>query len=183
MRTRLAPILVAVALPLLVGGCEEPVDTPLAPPELLELGADFVQYGMTTFLSSSGVREGRVEADTAYAFTDSSKVVLQGMRLIFYDENGGPRATVTALGGELDERTDAMIARGDVVLRVHGDGRVIETSELFYDPNRDRIWSDSTTVQTLASGQVTRGTAFESDLEFRNVRIENIRGDIGQIIF
>jgi LPS export ABC transporter protein LptC len=183
MKTGLGLVLVAVVLPLVVGGCEEPVDTPLAPPELLELGADFVQYGMTTFLTATGVREGRVEADTAYAFTDSSKVVLQGMRLIFYDEDGRPRATVTALGGELDERTDAMIARGDVVLRVHADGRVIETSELFYDPNRDRIWSDSTTVQTLGNGQVSRGTAFESDLEFRNVRIENIRGDIGEIIF
>ena len=68
-------------------------------------------------------------------------------------------------------------------LEIIHNGRVIETSELFYDPNRDRIWSDSTTVQTLANGQVARGTAFESDLEFRNVRIENIRGDIGDIIF
>jgi LPS export ABC transporter protein LptC len=183
MKARLALVLAAVALPLVVGGCEEPVETPLAPPELLELGADFVTYGMTSFLSASGVREGRVEADTAYAFSDSSKAILRGMTLIFYDEEGRPRATVTALGGEMDERTDAMIARGDVVLRVHGDGRVIETSELFYDPHCDRIWSDSTTVQTLANGQVARGTAFESDLEFRNVRIENIRGDIGDIVF
>ena len=49
----------------------------------------------------------------------------------------------------MNERTEEMVARGDVVLIVHSDGRRIESPELHYDPNRDRIWSDSTTVQTL----------------------------------
>lgn len=183
MRGRLAVVLTAMGLLLVLGACEEPAATPLAPPELIELGADHVTYGMVSYLTSAGVREGRVEADTAYAFVDSSRVELRGMRLIFYDEEGRPRATVTALGGEMHDRTDAMIARGDVVLRVHADGRVIESAELHYDPNRDRIWSDSATVQTAANGSVTRGSSFESDLDFRNVRIGNIRGDIGDIIF
>ena len=163
--------------------CDGPTDSPVADPQLLELDADQVVYGMVSFLTASGIREGRVEADTAYVYADSALIVMRGMELTFYDDEGRPRATVTALGGELDQNTDRMVARGDVVLRVHADGRVIESPELRYDPQRDRIWSDSTTVQRLADGSVTRGTAFESDLEFRNVRIENIRGGGGEIIF
>ena len=105
------------------------------------------------------------------------------MHIVFFNDDGSERASVTADGGELEESSDRMLARGNVVLVVHADGRKIESAELNYDPNRDRIWSDSATVQTLRNGEVTRGTAFESDLEFKNVRIANPRGAIGNIIF
>jgi LPS export ABC transporter protein LptC len=150
--------------------------------DLQAIQADNVMFGMVSFLTAGGVREGRVEADTAYAFADSAKVLIRGMHIVFYNEDGTARATVTADGGELEESTDRMLARGNVVLVVHVDGRKIESPELNYDPNRDRIWSDSTTVQTMPDGKVTRGTAFESDLEFRNVKIANPRGAIGNII-
>lgn len=180
---RNAPVIAMAALTLGLGACDDPATTNVAAEELQEIEADNVIFGMTSFLSASGVREGRVEADTAYVFTDSARVYLRGMELIFYHENGRPRATVTALRGEMDTNTDAMVAQGNVVLIVHDDGRRIETSELHYDPQRDRIWSDSTTVQTMPDGRVTRGTAFRSDMEFQNVRLENPRGDIGEIIF
>jgi LPS export ABC transporter protein LptC len=109
-------------------------------------------------------------------------VSIVGMRVIFFDDNGRDRATVTADSGRLNQRTQRMLARGHVVLVVAADGRKIESAELNYDPDRDRIWSDSATVQTLRSGAVTRGTSFESDLEFKNVRIRNIRGG-GDIVF
>jgi LPS export ABC transporter protein LptC len=166
---------------VLGAGCDESEQTPVAAPELQAIGADNVYYGMTSFLTSEGVREGRVRADTAYAFADSSQVLMKGMELVLYEDDGRARATVTADEGELDEDTERMVARGNVVLVVHQDGRKIETAELHYDPNRDRIWSDSATVQTLPGGQVTRGTAFESDLEFRNIRIANPRGSLGGV--
>ncbi|HSG08701.1 MAG TPA: LPS export ABC transporter periplasmic protein LptC [Longimicrobiales bacterium] len=175
--------LAAVVGSLGVAACDGPTDTPVAAGEILALQADLVQFGMVSFLTASGIREGRVEADTAYAYNDSAKVIIRGMHIVFFNEDGSERASVTADGGELEESTDRMLAQGNVVLIVHADGRKIESSELNYDPNRDRIWSDSATVQTLANGDVTRGTAFESDMEFKNVRIANPRGAIGNIIF
>jgi len=174
---------IVTALAAGLGACEDPSNPNIADSELTEIEADNVIFGMTSFLTTSGVREGRVAADTAFIYSDSARVYLRSMELVFYQEDGRARATVTALRGEMDTNTDAMLAQGNVVLIVHEDGRKIETSELHYDPQRDRIWSDSTTVQTLADGRVSRGTAFESDMEFRNVRIENPRGDVGQIIF
>lgn len=167
----------------MLGACDEPTNTNVAAPELLEIEADNIIYGMTSFLTSSGVREARVEADTALVFADSAKLFLRQMELVLYHEDGRTRATVTALRGEMNTNTDAMLARGDVILVVAEDGRRITTSELNYDPQRDRIWSDSATVQVMADGRVTEGTAFESDLEFQNIRIENPRGAVGDIIF
>jgi LPS export ABC transporter protein LptC len=182
MRKFLALLAACVAVPLLLAACDESQDTPVASADVQGIGADLVQYGMVSYLTASGVREGRVQADTAYAFYDSATVKLRGMRLVFYNPDGSERASVTADSGELNENTDRMVARGNVVLVVHADGRRLESSELNYDPDQDRIWSDSATVQTMADGTVTRGTAFQSDLDFKNVVIRNIRGG-GNIVF
>jgi len=181
MKKLIALVTASVVVPLFLAACDGPTDTPVASADILGIEADLVTTGMVSFLTAGGVREGRVEADTAYAFYDSATVRLKGMRLVFFNPDGSERATVTALGGEMDENTDRMVARGNVVLVVHSDGQKIETAELNYDPNNDRIWSDSATVRTMANGQVTRGTAFESDMEFRNVRIANPRGALGVV--
>ena len=130
-----------------------------------------------------GVRQGRVEADTAYAYADSSELSIIGMHVVFYDDDGRERATVTADRGHMNQRSQRMEAEGNVVLIVAADGRKIESPELNYDPSRDLIWSDSATVQTLKNGQVTRGSSFKSDLEFKNITIANPRGAVGKIVF
>lgn len=173
-------MLAALCLGAVLAACEDPTESPVASADLLEIGADNVVFGMVAFMTSRGIREGRVEADTAFMFADSAKAKLHQMRILFYNENGTARATVTGISGEWDRNTDRMVARGDVVLLVHADGRKIESTEIYYDPTQNRVWSDSATVQTMSNGRVTRGSAFSSDMEFRNVRISNIRGSISR---
>ena len=64
---------------------------------------------------------------------------------------------------------------------VYTDSSTLRSQEIYYDPDSDRIWSDSATVRILKNGTETRGSAFESDIEFNNVRILNVRGDAGRI--
>ena len=180
-RAKTRTVLVAVGVAV-AGGCADQANAPVAAGELLELDASNVMYGMVSNLTLNGVREGRIEADTAYLYADSAKALLRAMRVVFFDDRGGERATVTGLRGEWHQDTDRMVARGDVVLVVNADGRKIESAEIHYDPQSERIWSDSATVQTLADGTVTSGTAFQSDLDFNNVRIQNPRGG-GVIVF
>ncbi len=160
--------------------CEEEQSTPVANEFMQGVDAPVV-FGMTSFITVDGVREGRVQADTAFTYADSTKVDLRRMTVVFYDEEGRERATVAGRTGEWEQATNRMVARGDVVLRVHTDSSRIESAEIHYDPEIDRIWSDSATVRTLADGTVTRGTAFESDIDFTNVRVLNIRGGAGRI--
>lgn len=161
--------------------CNSRPATPTAPESVQDIEADAVIYKMTTYLLAAGVRQGRVDADTAYAYTDSSEYALVGMQVIFYDDNGRERATVKADSGHMNVRTQSMVALGHVVLLVAAGGPKIESSELHYDPNGDRLWSDSATVMTGAHGVVTRGSSFESDLEFKNPTVRNIRGGAGML--
>jgi LPS export ABC transporter protein LptC len=175
-RPRWAALLLFIGL----GACQEATSGPVASHELLDQGADNVVFGMTSFMTANGIREGRVEADTAFMYADSARAKLRQMRIVFYDEAGAAKATVTGTAGEWDRNNDRMWAQGDVVLIVHADGRRIESAEIIYDPVEDEIWSDSATVQTLANGRVTRGSSFRSDMDFTNVRITNIRGAIAR---
>lgn len=161
---------------LLFSGCDQPVSTPLAGGELQQMQADQVVFEMQSYITTSGVREGSIQADTAYVFEDSAVVELRGMEVTFYDEEGRARATVTSRTGEWNQDTDRMVARGDVVLLVHQDASRLESPEIHYDPSSDRIWSDSATTRIDAEGAVTHGSAFESDLDFSDVRILDVRG-------
>jgi len=174
--------LVAVGLIIVAGGaCDRDLATPVASSELQSMDADYVAYGMEAFITTNGVREARIEADTAFIYEEESSAVLHQMRLIFYDEVGRERATVTGLAGDWNRDTNRMVARGDVVLLIHADSSTIESPEIYYEPDADRIWSDSTTVRTMKDGSVTSGTAFESDMTFENLRIENPRGRVGRV--
>ena len=176
-------IALALGLALLTGtgACGREINTPVANDEVQSMEADYVVFGMVTFITTNGVREGRVEADTAYIYEETATANLHQMQIVFYDETGQEIATVTGLSGEMERDTDRMTARGDVVLLVHADSSRIESPEIHYDPQLDRIWSDSSTVRTLADGSVTSGTAFESDMTFENLRIENMRGGARRI--
>ena len=159
---------------LLLGGCGSQEDTPVVSPDILEMDADAVMYDMRSTITVEGVREGLVIADTAYFYEDSANVELRQLSLTVYTEEGRERALVTAERGWLNLDTNEMTARGNAVLTVRVDNRIIESAELHYDPNADRIWSDSTTVQRL-DGTVSEGSSFESNLDFTNVLIRNMR--------
>ncbi len=179
-RDRTLPLLAVLCLTL--GGCDQPVNTPVASQNLQGITADDVIYGMTSYVTAAGIRQGQVKADTAYMYNDSSVVRLHGMHVVFYGDDGQERATVTADRGAIFQNNERMEARGRVVLTIPADGRRITSSELNYDPDRDQIWSDSATVMVQGS-DTTRGTSFRSDLDFKNVQIQNPRGAVGGDVF
>lgn len=137
------------------------------------LTADQIIYGMTHQMTREGVREATLRADTAYFKESQNRADLVGVALDFYDPGGQPSGKLTSRTGEYAFRAGSMIARGNVVLdiAVNGRERRIETEELHYDLEDDRIWSDLPTTSREGS-TVYRGTSFESDARFENVQIK-----------
>ena len=145
-------------------------------PDLEAIEADYIIFGLTDYLTRRGVREAIVEADTALIFSDSTVVLLRGhVRLTaFHEELGTEKALVTADRGRLDTETNELLAEGNAVLTIEADGRRIESYELRYTPDQDRIQSDSSVVM-YDGDDVVEGTSFNSDLNFERVLILNAR--------
>ena len=153
-------------------------------PYLEAIEADYIIFGLRSYLTRNGIREAIVEADTALVFQDSTVVFLRGhVRLTAYNEElGTEKAVVTSDRGRLDTDTNELFAEGNAVLVIQADGRRIESYELRYIPDANRIQSDSTTV--MYDGDTTiEGTSFTSDLDFTNVVIQNGRTLGGSIRF
>lgn len=154
---------------LVLSSCEEGAPVATLTTDLgAYLDADGVTIGGEhVFLNAEGVRASRIEFDTMYQWSDSTDHALRGIDLRVLNDNGSERAHVTALRGWMDPRGERLVAQGDVVLVIAAEDRRLETGELHYDPDNDRIWSDSSFVMTF-QGRVIRGSAFMSDTEFRS---------------
>jgi LPS export ABC transporter protein LptC len=148
------------------------------------LPADQVMYGMEHNVSNGGIRTAHVTADTAFVFNDSSAIQLRVVDLDVFNEQGAVRAELTSQKGELDQNTNRMVARGNVVLVVQGpDGRTIYTEELHYDPSQKQIWSDVPIRQVFPDGRQNTASSFRSDDQFKNFTAQNVTGSAGAIRF
>lgn len=165
---------------LLVGAaCGGGSDTPVATEETTRYPPGVtVTWNMERVEDREGVRTGRIRADTVLQFEEADSSYLYGLTFVLYDEETGlERARVTADSGVSYARTDRLVARGDVVVRM-ADGRRILSEELYYEPARDEIRSDTATTLIDVDGRETRGSYFVSDLQFTDYEIGEVRGDV-----
>jgi LPS export ABC transporter protein LptC len=160
---------------LAIVGC----DRPTAPTgeDFQEITADLIMVGMRSYMTNSGIRKAQIIGDTAYVYDDSSKIHVKKVNLTFFDESGAESGTLTAKTGDFTTSTQAMIARGSVVLVTKAGNKRIETEELHYDPQTHRIWSNTKTLMIEAGSRV-RGDGFTADDKFQNVKITNPEGRV-----
>jgi LPS export ABC transporter protein LptC len=168
-----------LVIALLLGACKNNAVSPTATVGYKDIPADQIIVNMEQYVTESGRQRAVLRGDTAYVFEDSAKAHVIKVNMTLYNEAGGERAQLTAREGDFSSTTQAMVARGNVVLVTRGaDSRTIESEELHYDPNSKRIWSTKPTVMRSASGTI-RGSGFESDDQFQNTRVTNARSSGG----
>jgi len=172
----------ALAAGLLLAGCTDGPSRMIVDPYLEAMGADYLAFGLRHTGTREGVLDFRIEGDTALIFTDS--ILFRGnVTFTTYHEGiGTEKAVVTSERGRLDMDTNEMLAEGNTVLLILADGRRIESPELRYLPDEDRIRSDSATVM-YDGDAIIEGTSFTSDLNFERVVILNGRTRGGSLRF
>ncbi len=176
LRHRNFALVASIALIGVVACSSEP-SAPVADASVQEIDADYVMLGMDNKLTLAGVRSGEVLADSAWGRRDSAIVNMHGVTMTLFDDQGLERAQVTSREGVFNQRTEELMAYGDVVLEVNDQGVRIESSMLGYDPIQDEIWSDSVT-HAVIDGTTTDGTCFRSDLQFQSWSVCTPRGEI-----
>ena len=174
-------VFVSSALVAVLAGCA-PSEETVAGEERQALPADQVMTEVQHDLRDLGVLRARLFADTAYLFEDSAKLHMRPVELTLFDVEGKEIADLTSREGEMDTRTNAMVARGNVVLVTREGDRRIETEELHYDPRADLIWSDVATTYYEGNTKVV-GSGFTSDGEMRNVQVKDATAENLPIVF
>ena len=136
--------------------------------------ADQVLQGFRHFVTRDGVRDGEIEADTAFFYDDTQSTQLRRMRMVFFDSAGGERATIVAQRGQYLWQKGSMVAEGGVILTT-ADGKTLKSEKLVYDAEKKEL---STDVPFVFDDNATHveGDGFRSDLQFANIRAARPKG-------
>jgi LPS export ABC transporter protein LptC len=140
--------------------------------------ADQVLDSVYHVVTSHGLKQSIVEADTAYYYEAGKVFELKHLRVTFFNAQGGQTSTLTANEGTYQVALGKMEGRGNVVVR-SVDGRTLNTDLLRYDQAVNQLSTDRpfTFTGPSASGS---GVGFVSDPDFRNVTGTQGRGTENQ---
>jgi LPS export ABC transporter protein LptC len=150
-----------------LSGCEQEV--PESPPGIDDYPAQQTSDYLTRH-SRAGVPVWELRGDVAERYPDRPILYLSGVHMVFY-RDGVRDGVLTAKTAEMDERTEATITRGDVVV-VTEEGRRLESEVLLWDPSRSLIHTDAF-VRFTDGDQVLTGYGLETDPDLTNVLIKS----------
>ena len=136
--------------------------------------ADQVLDSVYHVVTSNGMRQSIVEADTAFYYESGKVFELKHLRVTFFNAIGAQTSTLTAREGTYQVALGKMEGRGDVVVR-SVDGRSLNTDLLRYDQGLNQLSTDRpfTFSGPTANGA---GVGFTSDPDFRDVSGQRGRG-------
>jgi LPS export ABC transporter protein LptC len=178
---RVATLALAIAAIVPLAGCRPEDDTPVAL-EILPEGVDMALLGMDVNMTREGVRRVRLMADTAQ-FRSDGEWLLRRMQMTFYDLEGQEISIVTADAGTYQENTDDMEAEGSVVVLDRREDQRLETTQLRYVKEEDRLYGDEPFVLYKDDGRTEiRGSSFESDPGMSEVVTYNSSGQSERVV-
>ncbi len=127
-----------------------------------------------TFTDSAKVK-AILHAGHISTFDNSKTTQLDNnVRVDFYDPSGKHTSVLTALSGTIDENTNNLEAKGNVVF-VSDDNVKVKTEKLLWNNQKQLVHSNEFVTITTPTEQL-QGHGFESDQNLRNYRIFKVTG-------
>jgi LPS export ABC transporter protein LptC len=121
-----------------------------------------VLSGIEFLLTSGGVLQGKLEADSGFMFENSTRIELRHVKTEFFTKTGDSTGTLTSREGTYLKSQGSLEARDSVVVLSTDGRRRLTTPQLRYDERTNLITTDSAYVLTQ-EGQVHRGIGFATD--------------------
>jgi len=96
------------------------------------------------------------------------------LEVYFYNDSSQLKSTLIADYASIDEEKKIMLAQNNVIL-ISIDGKKLETDELVWDENNDKIYTDKK-VKITTGKEVVYGEGFTSTPDFKQYSITKING-------
>jgi len=166
-----------IALSLCVSSCENNLDTVnlIAAKDKTPLGSE--ENAAITYTDSAKTKF-KLEAPLIEQFGGNNPYQLaqKGVIVDFYDDSNHINGHISANYAIRHEKTGLMEADNNVVV-VNKKGEKLNTEQLFWDQNKHHIYT-SKFVQIKTETEIIFGDGLESNEDFTDYRITNIRGSI-----
>ncbi len=120
--------------------------------------------------TSTGRKQWKMKADTAYVFESKDMIETRAMVITFFDENGDVKSILHAERGRINRKTEDMDAIGNVVL-TSKDGTKLETQSLFWNSQTRQIVTQDS-VKIIRENDELSGWGFSGDPDLGTFKIE-----------
>ena len=126
--------------------------------------------------TENGFLKVKIMATNIERFKDSQPqlVFSNGIKVVFYNDTGSVVSVLTAFNAYVDENSKIMTATDSVVLTSY-EGKKIETEELIWDENKNKIYTQKKVLITTKK-EMIEGEGFESNPDFSKYSISKIQG-------
>jgi LPS export ABC transporter protein LptC len=165
-------VLVALAL----AGCDKKT---AAGPKLVYTGPLMETTNVLTLYSDSAKLKMQLTAPLQQRFENGDLVYPKGVKLTFYSADGKKTVvnTMTANYGKSDAANNLYIMRGNVrVMNVPQEQR-LNTEEMFYDNNKQLIYTDSTMfVKVTTPTEYVDGYGLKANQNFSRYSMKKVTG-------
>ena len=179
-RTSHAAVALVVAASLVSAACSNARDgsTPGAEGPALLDSADQVAFGFRTLVTDGGLLRAEIFADTAVFLDQNTRASLRNVHGDFFGATGAKEATLTALVGTLNTRSNVLEAWGNVVI-TSVDGRVLKSPMIRFIQSQNQVSSDSSFVLTEPGEKEIRGVGFRADPSLNAVEVLKVQSGRG----
>jgi LPS export ABC transporter protein LptC len=126
--------------------------------------------------TENGKVKVRVVASRIERFQDiePSLIFSDHLEVYFYNDSSQLQSTLMADYASIDERKKIMLAQNNVIL-ISSDDKKLETDELIWDENKNKIYTDKK-VKITTGKEVIYGEGFTSTPDFKKYSITKING-------
>ncbi len=125
---------------------------------------------VTLFESKDSQNKWVLHADKVN-FEDMTRAVLINPHLMLR-ENGQDSTEVSGKRGTLDYANKLVSIDGNVRVNSLLQKILLTSDHIYYDIDKDRIWSDSKTVVTRGSGKITAKNGIETDSKLHKIQFK-----------
>lgn len=117
-----------------------------------------------------------VKAPKVYEFQNLDREFPEGIFIEFYGETGKVNATLRADKAFFNKEENLWRGVGDVVIKNLEKGQQLNTEELFWKPDQEKIFTEK--FVTIKEGeQVLYGTGLEAKQDFSSYYIKKVEGE------
>ena len=166
---------------LALAGCEKQKVTG---PMLIYTGPLMETTNVRTLVSDSAKLKFQLTAPLEQRFDNGDDIYPKGMVVTFYSSDGKKRVinTLTANYGKSDKAKNLYIMRGDVRVVNVVENKKLNTEELFFDTNKQLIYTDSAMVVKVETPtEILNGHGLRAKQDLNPYRIYSPSGIIDKV--
>ena len=126
--------------------------------------------------TENGKVKVKVLANSIERFQDFQPALIfpNKLEVYFYNDSSHLQSTLIADYASIDEEKKIMLAKNNVIL-ISTDDKKLETDELVWDENKNKIYTDKK-VKITTGKEVVFGEGFTSTTDFKEYSITKVHG-------